>query len=793
MNSPVIFKDLVLIGGGHGHVHTIKMFGMKPMEGVRLTLITRDVETPYSGMLPGYVAGYYTRDESHIDLGRLCSFASVRLLHVEACGLDTGRKLVYCKDGRPPIYYDVVSIDIGITPKPHPAKTCITAVKPIDGFAIRWEAILKRCMKITSEEKLSIVIVGGGGGGVELSFAVRHRLTLELQKINRNKDQISVSIVQRGDTLMPSHNPTVRGTVNRLLSEKGIIVHYTEVVDVETTIEGANYLIGNTGSRIGFDEAIWCTDASTQPWLHSCEGLSLTPEGFINVGPTLESISSSNVFACGDVAHLTASPRPKAGVFAVRAGLPLTANLRARLLGQPLEPWEPQETFLGIIGTGDSAIASKGNMCMHGEFLWRLKDRIDRTWMAGYSSNLPDKAEMMASMAANVNTTTTEASAPTIASSIGDSAMALLTKVQMRCGGCGSKVGAGVLERALAQVKALNATRSEVITSSGDDAALLLPPPPGRYLVQTMDYFRNFLSDPYIFGKVAANHALSDLHAMAAEPVSAMALCVLPFGPEAQVEHELVQVLAGMLSVLKEEGCALVGGHTSEGAELAVGLSAYGTVSPERVFHKGPLQPGCALILTKALGTGAIMAADMRAKASGRAVQQCIASMSQSNSTAAKVFGRFGSVACTDVTGFGLLGHLLEMIKYRRDAGNDPDGAKQGSHFAAVLRLSALPLLTGVIECIAEGIMSSLHPENVRCARALSDPSLGERPLLRAPYMMMFDPQTSGGLLACVPLAHAELCIEALRQEGYSAATIIGRVVEKDTTDEFAPLVYLEE
>jgi len=789
--AQIVLKDLVLVGGGHAHVHTIKMMGMKPMEGVRVTLVTRDIETPYSGMLPGFVAGYYSREESHIDLGRLCSFAGVRLLHVEACGLDTTNKLVMCKDGRPPVRYDVVSIDIGITPKPHPEQSGITPVKPIDGFAHRWDVILRRCMEIEPEGKLDVVVVGGGGGGVELAFAVRYRLTTELQRVGRRGEQVTVTLVQRGPELLPQHAAQARSLVRRFLERKGVIVRLnTDVTAVVENHGPVRCFVAKNGERIPFDEAIWCTDAYAQDWVRNCPTLSTTPEGFINVQATLESTSAKDVFACGDVAHLTASPRPKAGVFAVRAGPPLTANLRHRLLGEPLEPWEPQETFLGIIGTGDGhAIASKGNTAVEGQFLWRLKDRIDRTWMAGYSSLLPDKETMMATMSAAA---ASAPPGPTVAAGMGPSALELLTKAHMRCGGCGSKVGAALLERALAQVRPLQPHRPEVVTSTGDDAALLLPPPAGHLLVHTLDYFRSFIGDPFVFGKVAALHALSDLFAMGAEPVSALALCVLPFGSEDKVEAELVQVLAGMLTVLREHRCALVGGHTSEGAELAVGLSAYGSVLPARVFHKGPLRQGGALVLTKALGTGAVMAADMRALVAGPAVRDCVQSMLLSNAGAAAVLGCFGVQACTDVTGFGLLGHLLEMIRYTGAGGADGDDGKM-QQTAAVLNLLSIPLLRGVAECVRAGITSSLHAENARCARALANPAIGNSsPLCAAPYLMLFDPQTSGGLLACVPHERAADCVEELRAQGYSSAAIIGKVVSRES-DEFAPLVYLEE
>lgn len=782
----LITRELVLIGGGHGHVHTLKMFGMKPMEGVRVTLITRDIETPYSGMLPGFVAGHYTRQESHIDLGRLCSFSGVRLLHTEACGLDTTEKLIYCKDGRPPIRYDIVSIDVGISPRPLPkllstSNPSITAVKPIDGFAARWDCILLRALEVQRGAVVRIVIVGGGGGGVELSFAVQHRLSQELRRAGKDCGQVQVALVQRGGALMPSHNETVREMVQTLLAEKGIVVYRNaDVVDVDTA---TGELIASDGTRIQYDEAIWCTDAVAQPWISECAGLATTEDGFICVKATLESTSTPDVFACGDVAQLH-HPRPKAGVFAVRAGPPLTANLRRRLLNEPLEDWVPQEEFLGIIGTGDGhAIASKGKMGTQGDFLWTLKDKIDRTWMAGYQ-DLPDKEEMMLKMAqeqqqqqqqhsSSSNTGQGSAGGGSVLSD--QASIDLLSKAKMRCGGCGSKVGAALLQRALERVKHLNVVRAEVVAGTGDDAALVRAPLPGTLLVQTLDYFRNFVSDPYLFGRIAANHALSDIYAMNGEPVSALALCVIPFGPERVVEETLVQVLAGVLHTLRAENCALVGGHTSEGAELATGLAANGVVDPARVFPKGPLLSGHVLVLTKALGTGTIMAADMRAKARGKWVQEALASMVQSNARAAKILQTFSCSACTDVTGFGLMGHLLEMIQF---GGGSRVGGIEANTSAVQLSLSALPLLPGAAECVRQGILSSLHPENIRCARAVDNPAFADVEACRAPYTLCFDPQTAGGLLAAVPAHLAAAALDELHQNGYLCAQVIGRVVD---------------
>lgn len=236
---------------------------------------------------------------------------------------------------------------------------------------------------------------------------------------------------------------------------------------------------------------------------------------------------------------------------------------------------------------------------------------------------------------------------------------------------------------------------------TGDDAALIRAPEPPAYLVQTIDYFRSFVKDPYLFGQIAAIHALSDIFAMNAEPISAMALCVLPYGPEDKVEDTLVQMLGGAVKVLTDEKCTLVGGHTAEGAEDALGLSCQGVVHPDKVLPKGPIAPNCSLIITKPIGTGVIMAGDMKCLVRGENVHTALNSMLVSNKKASNILFNNGCKSCTDVTGFGVFGHLLEMMKY--------DGT--GSAMGVRVHLDSVPLLPGAAECVRQGVFSTLQPQ----------------------------------------------------------------------------------
>ena len=218
--------------------------------------------------------------------------------------------------------------------------------------------------------------------------------------------------------------------------------------------------------------------------------------------------------------------------------------------------------------------------------------------------------------------------------------------------------------------------------------------------------------------------------------------------------------MSGAVEVIGEAGAVLAGGHSSEGAELAFGLAANGFVDPAALLRKAGLRPGDMLVLTKPLGTGTLLAADMRGRAKGRWIDGAIASMLLSNRAAATCVQRFGASACTDVTGFGLLGHVLEMAR--------------ASRVDVQLFIDDLPLLDGAAATVKAGIVSSLQSENLRLRHAVRD--LGDAG--RHPhYALLFDPQTAGGLLAGIAADRATDCIAALRELGYDAAAVVGSVV----------------
>lgn len=742
MQAAPLLKDVVLLGGGHSHVHVVKSFGMKPMPGVRLTLVGRDIETPYSGMIPGFVAGRYTFDECHIDLARLCAWSGARLIHAEAIGIDRANQQVLLKD-RPALSYDFLSVDVGSAPNLDTipgAEQWATPVKPIAELGRRWLDFLDR-MK-SWQGPLNIVVIGGGAGGVELSLAIDHRLRAVVTGA-----QLQVTLTTK-DEILAIQAEAARQRMRAILKRRG--VRLLENVATQQIRQGAVQL--ENGDWLEADAVFVVTEASAAKWF-AATGLALDERGFIAVEDTLATASDPRIFAVGDCATVLKERRPKAGVFAVRQGPPLAANLRRVLLGRAPRPFKPQRRYLSILGTGDGrAVATRSSWAVEGAWVWAWKDHIDRKWMRMYRE--PPKKPMQ--MAASTRPDPALADAE---------AKRLLADIGMRCGGCGAKVGANVLSRVLTRLGPSPGSGVTIGLESPDDAAMI-EVPAGRALVQSVDFFRTFVDDPHVFGEIAAVHALGDVWAMGAKAHSALALAVVPAAAERLMEEDLFQMLAGARRVLDGAGCALIGGHSGEGPEAALGFSVNGLVDPARALRKGGLRPGDKLVLTKPLGTGVIFAAAMRGEARGAWIEAALASMRKPSDASAEALVAAGAHACTDVTGFGLAGHLAEMIR----------ATGRGDEVSVDLHLDSLPALDGAVDLFAKGLASSLQPENLR-VRHLID---GMDRLSAHPKLpLLFDPQTAGGLLAAVPADAAK------RIDG----VVIGEVLTRSEGRSFIHLV----
>jgi selenide,water dikinase len=713
---------LVLAGGGHTHALVLLRWAMAarrrrsgrhgaaPGSRAMITLVSRASTALYSGMVPGLLAGLYDRDACAIDLRRLCRQAGVTFFVAEITGLDPAARSLRL-EGRPPLHWDWLSLDVG-SQTAMPASAPL-GVKPLEPFLAWAEAHVAEpaggaIPAASGTEGTDLPIRGGGAAAVEVALALRGRGRRPALLLRGRELRLGAAAANR----LGEH----------LLAAAGIPVQR------------------QVGS--GHPAALACTGSRAPLWLEAA-GLPTDTSGRVLTEATLQVVNHPRLFACGDCGVIAADPRPASGVWAVRAAPTLAANLE-RCLGDPqarepsgLRRWRPQRRALQLLADGSlpqrpRAIALWGPLALGpSRLLWHWKDRIDRRFMARFAS--------VGGMGSGHDRT------------------------PMACHGCAAKLAGPTLAAGLRQA----GLRRTDLPAQAEDAAVVGRDGSGALLLQSIDGFPALVSDPWLNGRLTTLHACSDLWACGARVTSVQTLVTLPEAAPRLQQEWLAQTLAGIGSVLEPLGAPLLGGHTLEGrdgAGLAVGLSVNGQVAPEHHWAKGPLQPGQVLLLTRPLGSGVLFAAAMADAAPAAWIDQALEQMQRSQAELVEPLRELGCSACTDITGFGLLGHLGEML------------AASPPQVRVRLAAAAVPALPGALELLGRGHASSLAPANAGALALLAGPVRLSEPAGAARQGLLIDPQTCGPLLAALPAAAGEAALAALHRHGFAEARIIGRV-----------------
>lgn len=364
-------KRVLLLGGGHAHVHVLQGLAQQPLASAEVELVSPFARQMYSGMVPGLVAGRYTAEACAIGLGPLARAAGVRFVEASVVGFDAASRRVVLSNGEERVA-DVVSFDTGSTmnrDRIAGAREHALFVRPIEHFV----KLLDGVFELATRRALDVVVVGGGAAGVELALAFEHRLQA------LNEAGVRVALVTGGPSPLEGHGASAQGRVQRELSRRRITVIRDSCAHIEA---GSLTLAG--GARLACDVPVIAVGGEAPAWLAD-SGLQLDEQGFVATGPTLQSLSHPQVFAAGDVASRPDDPHPRSGVYAVRAGPPLLANLRAFVAGGALRPHRPQRRTLSLVACGDGrAIASWGGWSTQGHWVGWWKDRIDRAFVQRY-------------------------------------------------------------------------------------------------------------------------------------------------------------------------------------------------------------------------------------------------------------------------------------------------------------------------------------------------------------------------------------------------------------------------
>ncbi len=747
-SSTPIVSDLVLLGGGHANIQVLKMLAMNPIGGLRITLISDQTHSPYSGMVPGYLAGYYSYEECHFDLRRICEELGQRFIKAKIIGIDPQRKKIQLEN-RAEVSYDCASINVGIEPESLENSSVDAALKliplkPISKFIAHWDQLITDLKAYKGSESLQISVVGAGASGVEISIILK-------MLIDQHQWNAEVCLIHRHEFLVSVKDRVAQRRLLKTLKELDIKVfkntHALKEQENGLVLKDDNGLIRTKD----FFRILTATQASAPQWFkHS--GLPVNPDGFVKVSGNLLVENEHDLFAAGDCIHFSPSPLKKAGVYAVRQGMVLEYNIRAYFTGKSaLKTFHPKKNVLSLITIGErKALVHQDSPSMlrwmWPSLLWTVKDGIDRRFMKRFqawtfSEKPPHLNKVMPVPKSTLVTQDWESNT---------------------CGGCGSKLGASTL---MPSLNKLDIPKDDAVllgVKEGEDCALT------RFsehtlCLQSIDQFRSFISDPYLLGQIATQHALSDIYAMGGVAKTAQVGLTLGSANRKIHQEDIFQLMSGVLDILTKSATSLVGGHTGEGSELAISIAVQGEIAPEQVLRKQLTKQGNCLILTKPIGTGVVFAANMLAQANGKLVDEALSSMLQSNKTAMEIIKAFDVSGCTDITGFGLLGHAFEMM------------GKNSDHALGIkIDYKAIPLFDGVNELFVKGYYASIAAENHQSLSAVLSAEVSNQK-----FPALFDPQTSGGLLFSVPSDQTEACLKALHQNGMTKACVIGEVIDQ--------------
>ena len=728
-------KELVLVGGGHSHVQLLRRFAMNPLVNTHLSVVLDIPVAVYSGMVPGFVAGQYEAGELEIDVVPLARRAQARVILSPAVGFEPEERRILLRD-RPPIRYDVASIDIGATVMgldlPGVKKYAVPT-RPINQFVGRVADAVEQAGQRNRGRPYRVVIVGGGAGGVEVTFTLWQRLG------GFEDPSLEVQLLQASPEILMGYPESLVNRIYRNAERRGIHIDCSRsVVEVEE-----KSLRLDDGEQIPYDLVVWVTGAMSHPVFQS-SGLPTDDRGFVLTRSTLQVVGHDELFAVGDCASMKDYPHtPKAGVYAVRQGPYLIDNLRRVLSGRPLKRYRPQGSFLSLLNLGDgTAIGCKSGWSFEGRWVMSVKNWIDRHFISRFQV-LDAKGSMTEEYKRLPD---------------------MLGEMKLLCGGCAAKVGQSVLERTLKRLGPSPPDDTVELGLDVPDDASAYQTPSGDLVVSSVDAFRAVFDDPYMVGRIAAVNAISDLEATGARPRYALALVAIPSDVlEEDAEELLYQVLSGARKVFDNTGVTVLGGHTTMGTELLVGFSIDGFArSRDELLTINRLNVGQKLVLTKPLGTGVVLHADMQGRARGPWLHAVIDSMIQSNRAPALVAREVGVRAVTDVTGFGLVGHLAEMLR--------------ASDLSGVINVAAIRGLPGSVELLSQGFRSTFHTENEKSKKGIViDREAAEHPN----FELLFDPQTSGGLVLGVDRRRVSEVLKKLKGAGVTDAAVVGEVTTR--------------
>ena len=621
---------------------------MNPQKGLRVTIISNKYLSTYSGMVPSYIEGNYNWNEINTDLAQLCNNYSHRLIISSITRVDTLKKLVYLKN-RPPICYDLLSINLGIQSdksKIIGSGKFALQLKPISEIKKTTDKILTFNK---SNPKNNVILIGAGAAGVEVALALSSRF-------KKNNIKNNIILLSKNKSILKGYNYFAQKNCKKELLKNNIKVIFNAKVNKISK----EYIVYNNNIKMYGKFPILCTAASPLDLLKK-SNLPLNEKGSIEVNNYLLAKGTTNIFAAGDIAEIKGYITTKAGVFAVKQGKILFKNIVRKLHKKKLIKYYPQKSYLSLIGLPNkNALAVKSLFSFKSNFLWYLKKYIDNKFIKKYSI----KNEIKSDITFNKDP----------------------FKFEMQCKGCGNKVPQSVLKSVFKKNILNGSLDADKITAT-------------KNLYQSTDIISSIINDPYKLGMLSAKHALNDILASNSKALSSQMIVSMPPALNKINIRDLTQLKKGAEVIMKKSVCDITGGHTysSNDDQIYIGYSIVGrqkTINKQNYFSEG------FVYMTGHIGTAIIFAAIEQKILSGAYSKQVIKEMTASNHKIYELLCKNNVNMITDISGFGLAIHLYNLIlRFPRLKGIE-------------LSINQVPIYPGVELALSKNVKSSLNDAN---------------------------------------------------------------------------------
>ena len=722
-------KRLVLVGGGDAHLHILRQFGNKPFPHLQIYFISDSFYKTHNKMLAGYIAGHFSFAESHIDLVALANRSGIHFIHNSLKKIDIIGKVITL-DNEEEIFYDLLSLNLDsqISCPQTIIPAAAISIRPLTEFFKNLDQLINET--IQKNKVYQLVIVGSEIDAIEITLAIQYRILEELNKNVKALETFQIAIFTHENKILSQLNSRARNIFSTILKKKRVTVFTNQQI----TSVGKDSLIYENKNVFNTDKVLFCTQEGSYKCLQN-SNLQLDENGFVCVNNYLQSVSSSDIFASGDIASIENQKISKIESYATKQGIILYKNIKNYLEEKKLKKYIPKKSHFFCVSTGNKyTMLLWKNLHLKGRLIWKFKKIKDTNFIRKYNNTnfIENKKIRLGVSFFKKNKTIGCPSFNNLATT-----KELSTRLLDQS-----------LEKLSQHFSSKNSIFSEKKFSTTNNCNLGQK----KYL-QSIHFLNECLPDPYLFGKLVVNHCISSIYAKGAKPINAFSIVSLKKAADSIVKDSFEKMLLGASECFSEHKVKIMGGHSLQGEEEnGLGFSVIGTAETN---PKIAIEYGQSLVLTKPLGTESLLLALHQNKIKGSWYENLLQHFSLSNRMAAEILKKFNYSFCSYISRQGFLDSIFHSLP--------------PSYHLEIIACK-LPFLDGFEELNSSTKEINFSENKMSYFKDISIKFSNTQ------YNTFFEPQTCGGFAIILESKNATNLVNQLRAAGYHKATIVGKI-----------------